>query len=648
MPEQILSLYQGIFLLPSPQLTKMWNLPRSSIYVLVHLCFVANSVVATNSTSETEPSYVPDPPGRGTFDLLSSCIITMSLCVWTAIHINIYPEHIPFWTRFWHKIGWATLALIAPECVLWRAADQFRTARLLSKRVNELHERKSECTPQPSSGTENKLPGSNVITLEADFVDLENRKPEKWGLLHGFFAVMGGFVITLKGRDKYEELFQNRFTITPRGILLLAELDLLPEVSQRIIRARSKADKLAKALVCFQVSWMVIQTTARKISGLPITLIELNTLAHVMCAAILYLVWWNKPQNVSEPIEIPFEPPLAATIFYISSYGVEIVEERTEGIGNATVGRSGKQVASETELEKLNSEISEEYHGLPDSVGAQNNVTEPGWHPLVPPNQSKIKVIGDVKEKWHPGDVKLRRIVTDEMTIYKKLGGVVMLLPGQYLEGIPFTPKAEPKYLRAEDINALQLMSKIRDIPEYATRWEYYAQAGSKTSVCLAKKASNGTIEGNLDELGETETLVLWMILCSLYGGVLATSWNDHFPSFVEKTMWRVATCVIAGGAIVLSGLRYFYKWLLSIEPRRVDRSNSIDNRSTGRLTNIKRIACVLAKNCATRLAHMIFYAFMLSRIYLVIESFISVRSLPLGAYSAVTWTSFFPHIGSS
>ena len=36
------------------------------------------------------------------------------------------------------------------------------------------------------------------------------------------------------------------------------------------------------------------------------------------------------------------------------------------------------------------------------------------------------------------------------------------------------------------------------------------------------------------------------------------------------------------------------------------------------------------------------------ARIYLITEAFISVRSLPLGAYETVTWVSLLPHLGSN
>jgi hypothetical protein len=457
-------------------------------------------------------------------------------------------------------------------------------------------------------------------------------------MMHGFFAVMGGFVINLKGEDKYTRLFRHGFTITPRGILVLAELDLIPDIPLKRITVRSRADQLAKALVCFQAAWMVVQTIARRFAGLPITLLELNTLAHVMCAVILYVAWWDKPQNVNEPLEIHLEPSVAAIIFYLSSYDFECIKEdeneRSENVSD-----------NSSNIEDPNYEISVEYNRRPEPVERiQRNDVDVGWQSWLPLNKSNIRVVGKIKKEWDPSNEKCRRLVAKEAGICRS--GVVMLLPGQFLEGIPFSPRSEPRYLEKDDVEALQLMAKARDHPEHSKRLTQYADA--KASVCLAKKASNLEIEGNLEELREYETFLLWILLCMLYGGVHATSWHDHFPSFVEQTMWRVATCVIAGGAIVISILRYLYRGPLaggrSLHCNQ-DRQGSHFCCSFNTLVYIFQL---LAKTCAMVAARIIFAAFMLSRVYLVIEAFISVRSLPLGAYTTVRWVAFLPHIGSS
>ena len=64
--------------------------------------------------------WQPSPTSRGTFDILSTCIVTLLLCVWTAVHQNIPPPG-SFWTPKLMKIGWLILALLAPEMVAYTA-----------------------------------------------------------------------------------------------------------------------------------------------------------------------------------------------------------------------------------------------------------------------------------------------------------------------------------------------------------------------------------------------------------------------------------------------------------------------------------------------------------------------------------------------
>ena len=64
--------------------------------------------------------WKPSPTTRGTSDILSTCIITMLLCVWTAVHLNVSPPE-SVWTPRLRKVGWLVLALLAPEVVAYTA-----------------------------------------------------------------------------------------------------------------------------------------------------------------------------------------------------------------------------------------------------------------------------------------------------------------------------------------------------------------------------------------------------------------------------------------------------------------------------------------------------------------------------------------------
>lgn len=37
----------------------------------------------------SEPGFVPNPTGRGTIEVLFSCIVTLGLCIWTAVHPDV-------------------------------------------------------------------------------------------------------------------------------------------------------------------------------------------------------------------------------------------------------------------------------------------------------------------------------------------------------------------------------------------------------------------------------------------------------------------------------------------------------------------------------------------------------------------------------
>lgn len=64
--------------------------------------------------------WKPNPNTRGTFDILSTCLITLLLCVWTAVHLNVPPPG-SFWEPKFRKVGWLVLTLLAPEEVAYTA-----------------------------------------------------------------------------------------------------------------------------------------------------------------------------------------------------------------------------------------------------------------------------------------------------------------------------------------------------------------------------------------------------------------------------------------------------------------------------------------------------------------------------------------------
>ena len=98
---------------------------------------------------------------------------------------------------------------------------------------------------------------------------------------------MGGFVADVS--HLHGSL--SRVTITPLGIFELATRGQFINIDARSIADKSKADLLAKGLVVMQLIWLVINCIGRKVARYPLTLLEIHTVVHVVCALIIYSLW---------------------------------------------------------------------------------------------------------------------------------------------------------------------------------------------------------------------------------------------------------------------------------------------------------------------------------------------------------------------
>jgi hypothetical protein len=102
--------------------------------------------------------------------------------------------------------------------------------------------------------------------------------------------------------DQYEQL-----TLTWDGMCLLAKYcpEAIPDIPVDQINDQSKANGLAKVFVCLQALWFCFQCITRLSFHLSISLLELNTFGHSICALMLAVLWWRKPLDVAEPTLIP-------------------------------------------------------------------------------------------------------------------------------------------------------------------------------------------------------------------------------------------------------------------------------------------------------------------------------------------------------
>ena len=133
--------------------------------------------------------------------------------------------------------------------------------------------------------------------------------------MHGFFIIMGGF-----------HLFEHGSVVTGSGSMVILHEDDIPlhplaardlnredknidfssftVPTEAEIKDKGKSDWLAKSLVLLQTSWFVMQCIARAVEHLPVTHLEIVTLAYAAMNFVIYIFWWNKPLNVNRPVRV--------------------------------------------------------------------------------------------------------------------------------------------------------------------------------------------------------------------------------------------------------------------------------------------------------------------------------------------------------
>jgi hypothetical protein len=119
-----------------------------------------------------------------------------------------------------------------------------------------------------------------------------------WTETHGFFAIMGGYM-AYDGDRAVQTLLPDQL----EGYSLTGKGDF-PRITGGEIRDKGKSDIIAKALVVLQAGWFVLQCIARKAEGLPITELELVTVAFSMLAFAMFLLWWHKPLDVRRAVRV--------------------------------------------------------------------------------------------------------------------------------------------------------------------------------------------------------------------------------------------------------------------------------------------------------------------------------------------------------
>lgn len=223
------------------------------------LAMWVNTVHGRNET--VIHGWVAEPQGRGTWSIIWSCLVTIILCTWSVLHLDVPSEH-GTWHLLARKLYGTVIGAIAPEALLCFAVNEY----VISRR-----------------------------TLRW----IDNQIPARWTQSQVRFAIHGGLQLR-------NDTVPQGTLCQPDQLIALVEyhvLDTLP-VSHEELLSRSQTDSFTKLLALSQVVCFLTTTIARAILHLDITLFELLIVATVVCSIFSYGLYFRAPQNVEFPITI--------------------------------------------------------------------------------------------------------------------------------------------------------------------------------------------------------------------------------------------------------------------------------------------------------------------------------------------------------
>ncbi|EAW14590.1 uncharacterized protein ACLA_076300 [Aspergillus clavatus NRRL 1] len=266
--------------------------------LLYFLSLLVDFCLAQQPQSEKLEGWQFDDNSRSSWDIFWTCLSTIFACTWTAIHL-----HVPQRTSTKHGndrvkfLAWLA-CLLAPEFMTMYAAVDFYYARSITRKCNQAFaakdEEKHELQAEPKTGQ------PSDTEIEADEPEPQNPRP--WGLTQGFSIQMDG--LQFHTTDNWD------YAVTTRNVASLIEAGLLQphHLKREEIEDRAKADALAKLFAVLQSGWVMINILARAAYHLPISPLEIATVAYVVCAAFSYGLWWYMPRDVRTriTIELPY------------------------------------------------------------------------------------------------------------------------------------------------------------------------------------------------------------------------------------------------------------------------------------------------------------------------------------------------------
>lgn len=407
------------------------------------------------------------------------------------------------------------------------------------------------------------------------------------------------------GKERFLGASHKRATLTAEGLLFLLrhDPDLVPNLSKRDILDKSKQNALAKTIVCIQGLWFCMQCVARVSQSIPLSLLELNTFTHVICAFLTYALWWNKPLDVEEPTLIQGENMNAICAYmWMASYASYI----HGGSGNSEF----ESIHYRPPDEETESAVMDEIEGSSEPI----NVT-----PTV-----SLKATGFFANPDSPRFRPRKKVTT-----YRR---------------DPYTYRMRKR----ERWRTYTIEPVIKLYPDDVARWRLASQ-GLKQYSGLSKPTENLDLllESLVNDLvtipdpfvgKPIELWSFWGVALAgvFYGGFHLLAWNVKLPLASQETMWRFSAM-----SVTVYGVAVAVVATAAALERITEQFESIRHFLWLFIRSLYGLFVLLIMYCAM----MYFPVYVVARVYLVVESFVQVFYIPVEVYEMPSWARYIPHL---
>jgi hypothetical protein len=549
-------------------------------------------------------------------------------------------------------------------------------------------------------------------------------------MVYAFYATMGGFAADVESLHNALK----RVTFSPNAILFLAKEGKFCRVNRNDIEDKSKANVLAKALVCVQVLWVAGQAIERKIAGYPVTLLEVHTLVHVACALIMYGLWFMKPLNVQDPTMIDFRDDrgLLSFMLQVSSESLALQDPRFAGF---TCKKSGVVRKAEPEMVFFNIQdpvcINIDAHADLFGSDLEEIKQRPKIHSLSVPgpvdgtaDHVQVSTFVSLSDDVHQGTTERYPMgpvdteyspASNEKIVCKLVAGQAVFSrigprirtymdrgclengTDHWCNKITFCPEFETcsrdpvdmVFLSQKDLTAIKLATdwtlKIKDrippeiynpfasssfIADFSVIRRSLERMDHMVSIydydLLIHRAPN--IHGDMIEDIRSDSAYLATALSLIpaaYGCAHLGALNIVFPTSIERQLWKIASIfliAVAGGSGVTALIFYVDRVIGNAWPALI--AHSLDGYGyaetpLGFLSQFSSILydwvtpCLgddrkdILKILLVISFNLLALVYVSSRLYLVVESFISLRHVPIGVYQTPNrnFMSYIPHL---